>query len=927
MRRMPATIVCAVVIAAVLGAASDAPQQGTNRSWPLDDVLTQLQASPRDPFLQYVALQLAWRKKDLARVQPLVEKAISDSHRGGRARDADLFSLFTGALAVQESLQLDVIAGPASSAAFDPPDIPRAPVRADAHREQHARELIPISTLGGPTVKSHPWEAMLAGRKPAISPLALCVPDDFYFLEFRSASKLLDLLEQGDLWATHLASHAVGEARSQRIRQRLQMQLAIETSTVLRPFYDLAIDGVAITGSDLAFAEGADVTILFHAPKPELVKNRLDAFLKSALQSHPDARTTNGKILGIDFTHVSTPDRAVHAFAAQPRSDLFVRSNSRIALERVLAAVTSQPGARRLGDSSEFAYVRTLFPTGAPQEDGFAYLSDPFIRHLVGPVAKLTERRRVLCYNHIRMIGHSALLYRLEHGRPPKSLDELADSRCCPGNFNADRLRCPDGGTYVLDADGLTGHCTHHGHAQSLVPDCEIPLSTVTQTEAGQYADFVKEYNQYWRTFFDPIALRIQIRPDRYRVETVILPLIDNSIYTAMARVLGGTPEPLDALPVPKRNFFTLAFRINKLQLLKEFELADGGNPAQLASARNADTALALRQANAPLGLPAEVFDKLNIRTLLNEGVGNQIAFHLYDSPPPIDVNVPMLAGWMLGQGVGHPGAESGRMIGELPAILPIAGLLHPVYVSVPVRNRGIVDDFLNRLDRFLAAEARVHRRDWFIEYASDFYKLTSAVNSKEKFRVAGLRFGPIKVRLFWARIGDGLYLATQPFILEDLVALETQQPPRKAEEAGPAAHGLFRIRAGHWNELLPADRLGWAESNREACLQNIGPLSSVLRALSTGEIEGRQKQLADMAGQVMDVEFYCPEGGHYDVTPDGRAVRCSVHGSPADSYQSDRPAEGSEVARLMRNLNQFTASLTIQRDGLFACLEIDRKP
>src|SRR5438874_11844794 len=119
MRPKPVTTVCAVLIAGMLGAAGDAPPQARNPSWPLDDVLVQLQASPRNPFLQFVALQLAWRSKDLSRVQPLVEKAISDSHRGGRTRDADLFSLFTGALAVQESLQLDVIAGPASSSAFD----------------------------------------------------------------------------------------------------------------------------------------------------------------------------------------------------------------------------------------------------------------------------------------------------------------------------------------------------------------------------------------------------------------------------------------------------------------------------------------------------------------------------------------------------------------------------------------------------------------------------------------------------------------------------------------------------------------------------------------------------------------------------------------------------------------------------------------
>ena len=55
-------------------------------------------------------------------------------------------------------------------------------------------------------------------------------------------------------------------------------------------------------------------------------------------------------------------------------------------------------------------------PRGAKEEDGFVYMSDPFIRHMVGPQLKLSERRRMLCYNHLRMIGHAALLYRSEHG-------------------------------------------------------------------------------------------------------------------------------------------------------------------------------------------------------------------------------------------------------------------------------------------------------------------------------------------------------------------------------------------------------------------------------------------------------------------------------------------------------------------------------
>ena len=89
------------------------------------------------------------------------------------------------------------------------------------------------------------------------------------------------------------------------------------------------------------------------------------------------------------------------------------------------------------------------------------------------------------------------------------------------------------------------------------------------------YKQFLDEYNNYWRTFFDPIAVRIQVTPERYRLETIVLPLINNSIYKGMATALGGKPEPLDALPVPKRNIFSIQARFDKEALMKEDEFKD----------------------------------------------------------------------------------------------------------------------------------------------------------------------------------------------------------------------------------------------------------------------------------------------------------------------------------------------------------------
>src|SRR5262249_35209480 len=121
---------------------------------------------------------------------------------------------------------------------------------------------------------------------------------------------------------------------------------------------------------------------------------------------------------------------------------------------------------------------------------------------------------------------------------------------------------------------------------------CEIPVAQVKGEEADEYRAFLQDYNQYWRTYFDPIALRIQVNPDRYRLETIVLPLFDNSIYTGLAHFLGGKPAPLDALPVPTRNIFSVAARFNRRALLR-----DAGIDEQQPTTDSAENASSRRTA------------------------------------------------------------------------------------------------------------------------------------------------------------------------------------------------------------------------------------------------------------------------------------------------------------------------------------------
>lgn len=1108
-------------------------------AWTLDEALDHLRLYPRDVYMKYVALQLARNDGRLQEVTSTIQRVTPWQNRfAARREQVDLFSIFTGQLAIQESLQLDAMAAedptteqtrvgrPVAAGRTGPPLIGQPD-----GREPGLTSTVAISELEGPTIKSHPWHEMLADRSPAVTGLALNVPSDFYFVSFRSMNKLLDATQLATQWGAHIFNQANREAQTQLVGQRLQEQLAVEENPELRPFYDTVVDEVALVGSDLFLREGSDVTLLFQVKQPVVFRLKMDQFLSNAEDSNQDASRTEGEYLGIEYVHVATPDRQIHVYSAYPTPELHVRSNSLSGLERVLEAVVGHAKngepVERLGETEEFRYVRTLMPQGAAEEDGFVYLSDPFMRQLMRPALRLTERRRMVCYNDLRMIGHASLMYRTQTGKVAESLEDLVAANCVPGKFGQGKLACPDHGTYSLGSDGLTGVCSVHGYASYLTPCSELELTNVSQAEAQAYRQFVTEYSSYWRLYFDPIVIRLQITPERYRAETLVLPLIDNTVYATLARSLGGEPEALDALPVPKRNIFTFAVRLNKAKILQQMgmqglleddqikgadqqaiaetrrmmdsfgklwlavhnyndknkhfpqaALVDSNGRALLSwrvqllpfldeqdlyeqfrldepwdsphnrkliakmpeifcpaneklsnegktkivAPRGEDTVfpsdnrqigfedirdgtwqtvmlleaddehavvwtkpqdlnidssdplhgLAIhspmevfltatcggrvqhidrrigqaelaalltraggerlawqqfdrtpRQRHGPFGyLPEELVNELRLGELLTKGVGNQIGFHVYDSEPMFDLSLARFMGMWLSS------FRGGRSIDDdFLFIFPLVGALNgPVYVSIPVQNREIVDGFLNRLDDYLAELARRPRWGWFFSVNQDFYHLSN--ESGQSDRAHSIECGPLKWRFFWNRIGDAVYIASKQEVLDDLAALESGGAG-KTDPAADVAHALVRLRPQNWDRVLRTYQLGWEENHREACLNNLGPLSSLSRAISSSRAPGDQipdRELDQYAGRVYDAHHFCPDEGAYVVSPDGRTVACSTHGTALKPRQSEAPAEASGLGQQLRQFRDLNIKFTFLEDGLRAVVTLERQ-
>jgi hypothetical protein len=572
-------ILTALLLATVFSAHAQAQskQPAARTPWRIEDVKKQLGKYPKDVFLQYVALKLGQRGgydvSDLPGLRERTRRQMS----GERRESVDLFNLFSGSLAVQESLQLDAMrpASDFNGTDANPGDgFGTAPRQENANRPKttpKVQQSVSVASLKGPTVQSHPWHEMRKGQTPKYSVLANYVPADNYYIRFKSVSRMLGIMDDGYLFAQHLFSQTGTNAIVRDTQSRIRQQLAIAINPLARPFYDLVVKEIAITGSDPFVNEGSDVTLLFRYEQDVVFTTQMNAYLATAQKSVADVTRAEETWGGIPFVHLTSPNRDVHVFSAYPQSGLHVRSNSRKAFLKILGLIKGQSDNEltSLGKTEEFQYIRTLMPFEAPQEDGLIYLSDPFIRRLVGPEVKLTELRRLKCYNNLRMTGHAAAMFQAEHGHSPKSMAELRAAECLPNGFNKGSLKCQCGGEYRLSKDGRHGVCSHHGHADLLVPCSEIEATEVTHSEAKAYQQFVTEYSQYWRTFFDPIAIRVQSDADRYRLETIVLPLINNSMYQSLAATLGGEPKPLST-NVTDNAAMSLSFAIAKERLLRQ---------------------------------------------------------------------------------------------------------------------------------------------------------------------------------------------------------------------------------------------------------------------------------------------------------------------------------------------------------------------
>jgi hypothetical protein len=469
----------------------------------------------------------------------------------GEFLDQELYETTTGAAAITESLQLRRMN----------PVGPRA----------EEKRTVPIAKVPGIDIAEHPWEKMIGDRKPAPEPFARLVPHDNYYLHFKSIARFLEFSELLDQWGTNLTRAYEVTSRDHRLKERYEQQLCLRSTVLGKTLGPLVIKGIGVTGSDAYVREGSDVAILFQVVKQEVFLAAVEPFLAEARTKWGDKlKQEKGDYNGVKVESFVTPLREVSLHRAA-LDDFVIYANSPVGLRRILDAY--QGKAKRLADSLDFRYMRTVFRADDRDEDGFAFLSDAFIRKLVGPASKIKEKRRVEALVSLHMLTHGAMLTAWETGKAPVSQKNILNV----AGLKLEELPMPEGNPAIWDPETLVARSDVYNTIHFATPLIELPLDDVTPTESDEYNRFRMEYLGLWRQYFDPIGMRVALKDGRVQLDTYILPLIQNSSYNQLRRVTGEKTVRLDPARISDKTLAQYVLRLTSDLSDREAWFGGGG--------------------------------------------------------------------------------------------------------------------------------------------------------------------------------------------------------------------------------------------------------------------------------------------------------------------------------------------------------------
>lgn len=757
----------------------------------------------------------------------------------------ELYDLTTGALAIQKSLQLDRMTDPN---------------RDRSERLVNFEDILPV------TVRSHTFDEMRKGKTPVHSALAELVPEDQYYLRFNSMDKLRELLDFANQWGPSLLRLAEPVGADYGIAERVRQQLCLPDTLISRMLGPTVVRELAVTGSDPYLREGSDITILFDVRTRTVFQHAVDRHFESAADAFEGAKRNRDSYHDIAIESLVSPFRRVSCFRCW-LGDVCVYSNSATAIRRIIDTHAKERPC--LAAAADFRYMRAVvYPMDHEKEDGFLYLSDSFIRNLVGPETRIKEVRRLQAMTSMRMLTNATLFHGHQHGPGVPTIDELTRT----ASLTASDVYDPEGGMIYANADGV-GYSTAYGSQAFLTPLLEIEAGKATSRERDDYAVFRVQYSNYWRQFFDPIGVRISVR-DTIRLETCILPLIDLSAYNEFKDLAGGKPLSVDLDQFGDKTLFRFVMQFNdgprKKDILSFASMATGTNVTTdwvgdwlTFWIEDSDALMEVMKESAERYVDATV-DFFDATFVAGIHVKNKIS---------------LAAFLVAAQAAIHRMAPNTVVFKDLDPYLGVT-----IVRIAPDPSSGL----------------------------SEFLNPDSPPETEPD--------GPA---VYYATIGDGFYISTQQSALRNLIdrAADPVKPAPDAHEpvsanvllfADPAAASSIRPTVAY---MLEQQIFGVSQRNlvQVQILGRCGVLAN--------------RTIEEAAQKYLGYRIECPDGGTYRYEATSDKAVCSVHGSIYEPIRLNEPPADSPLNDLLNSLKTVTASMRFTPEGLESAVEISRRP
>jgi hypothetical protein len=351
-----------------------------------------------------------------------------------------------------------------------------------------------------------------ADEKVEIEPLAMHVPEECFYIRFGSF--------QNYLWFDKLQQEHGGDLErmitlrgfDDRAGDRMQRQLALDSSPLADLLGPAVIADVALVGRDLFLREGAAVGMLFQA-RNALLGNDFTNQRAAALA----AEKANGATLQTvqigsrDVSFLSTPDNRLRSYYVVD-GDYHLVATSRAIVERFLAV---RDGRGTLGASDEFRHARSIMPISR-QDTVFVFFSSAFQQGLLSPQYQIELRRRLQAATDLELVQLAQWAARTE-GKPARTIADLVEGQLLPAGFG----QRPDGSGPTASGGQLVDSV--RGPRGSMTPIPDVPLRGVTRDEAARFAELTQFYGAGWKQM-DPLIVGIQrFALDRPGMERLVI--------------------------------------------------------------------------------------------------------------------------------------------------------------------------------------------------------------------------------------------------------------------------------------------------------------------------------------------------------------------------------------------------------------------